>query len=206
LQQKKLDQHLCFAVRWKFVVIAAMTMVGMGMELMLLRQFEQQVLNQCEFVLMAANEINAALKARHLKRVFFGLQNLLTAAANISKALWGQAGRFALERKDLRDSIGVADDSPLRRVTMRNHFEHFDERLDKWWRESGERHVMIDFCVMPKSAVQIMDPLTWFRVFDPVSANVYFWSEEFNIQELITEVQKILPRLQAEVSKGLSVR
>ncbi len=52
---------------------------------------------------------------------------MLNARANISKALWGSGGRLASERAELRASIDVSDDSPLRYVGMRNKFEHFDE-------------------------------------------------------------------------------
>ena len=58
---------------------------------------------------------------------------MLNAGANISKAFWGSGGKLAVERKPLRDSIGIDDKSPLRAVTMRNNFEHFDERIDRWW-------------------------------------------------------------------------
>src|SRR5271154_1382263 len=106
------------------------------MELMLLRVFQKQVLLQCQFLMQASADINTAINATIKERgnnhaVFYALQNFLNAAADISKALWGQRGKLASERKDLRDSIGIADDSPLTEVNMRNNFEHFDERLDR---------------------------------------------------------------------------
>src|SRR5450631_2177877 len=99
------------------------------MERMHLRTFQSQVALQCSFLLLAAEDLNRGLKQRNISYVFYALQNLLNAGANISKALWGQGGKLAIERKPLRDSIGVDDTSPLREVTMRNNFEHFDERI-----------------------------------------------------------------------------
>ncbi|MBD1854386.1 MULTISPECIES: hypothetical protein [Leptolyngbya] len=170
------------------------------MDLTLLRTFQRQVLNQCEFLLFAAEDVNVSLHAHNTTRVFYALQNLLNAAANISKALWGQGGRFAAQRQALRDSIGISDASPLRVVTMRNNFEHFDERLDKWWNES-QRHNNVDFNIGHKYAFGHHDPIDFFRNFDPQNGELYFWSQEFNIPELITEVQRILPTLRAEVDK-----
>ncbi len=46
-----------------------------------------------------------------------------------------------------------------------------------------------------------IDPLDWFRNFDPHTTDLYFWSQEFNIRELVIEVQKILPTLRAEADK-----
>ncbi len=167
---------------------------------MLLRTFQQQVLTQCEFLLLAADDVNVSLNNHNTTRVFYALQNLLNAAANISKALWGQGGSLTAQRQALRDSIGISDASPLRNVTMRNNFEHFDERLEKWWRES-QRHNYADFNIMPKSMVVGIDPIDWFRNFDPQTTDLYFWSQEFNIQELVTEVHKIVPKLQEETNK-----
>jgi hypothetical protein len=98
----------------------------------LLKVFQEQVKLQCIFLLRAARELNQTLKVRDTEGIFFSIQNLLTAGANVSKALWGPGGRLHAERKPLRDSIGIADTSALRDVNMRNNFEHFDDRLDRW--------------------------------------------------------------------------
>ena len=170
------------------------------MDLMLLRLFQQQILFQCKSMLFAAKDIDESLKKKDTTSLFYAIQNLLSAAANISKALWGQGGKFSQKRKTLRDSIGVDDNSPLKNVTMRNNFEHLDERLEKWWKESP-RHNHFDLSIMPKSAVQGIDSIDWFRVFDPITADLYFWSQEFNIKDLISEILKILPKLQEEAQK-----
>jgi hypothetical protein len=170
------------------------------MDIMLLRVFQQQVLHQCDFMLLAANEVNSGLQQQNLTMVFFGTQNLLNAVANISKALWGQRGKFSEARKDLRDSIGIGDDSPLHQVTMRNHFEHFDERLDKWWSDS-KAHNFMDFNLAPRSSVAGIEEIDWFRIFDPKTTDMTFWSEDFNLQQLINEVQRILPKLKEEANK-----
>jgi hypothetical protein len=170
------------------------------MDLMLLRVFQQQVLLQCKFMLMAASEVNVGLKEANTDGVFCGVQNLLNAAANISKALWGSGGRQSEARRELRESIGVPDDSPLRDVVMRNNFEHYDERLDKWWAES-KSHNHCDRNIMPKNAISGIDEIDMFRLFDPQTTNLTFWSQDFNLQQLISEVQRILPKLTEEASK-----
>jgi hypothetical protein len=170
------------------------------MEPMLLWIFQYQVLSQCEFLLISAEDVNIALKTSDVKRTFCALQNLLNAAANISKALWGQAGRFAVQRKDLRDSIDVSDSSPLRTVTMRNNFEHFDERLDRWWNES-KRHNFADLNTMPKASISGIADIDRFRMFDPSSTDLHFWGQDFNIQKITNEVQRILPKLREKANE-----
>ena len=84
---------------------------------------------------------------------------------------------------------------------MRNNYEHFDEGLDKWWKESKTRSV-IDLNIGPRSFLSIsIDSLDWFRNFEATTLKLTFWSEDFNIQELIAEVQRIFPRVEEEANK-----
>lgn len=170
------------------------------MDLMLLRTFQGQIELQCYFVLAAAQDVNAGLAQQNVNHVFYGIQNLLNAAANISKALWGTGGRLAAERQHLRASIGVSDSSPLRDVVMRNNFEHIDERLDRWWRESTH-HNHADLNIGPKAMIAGMADIDMFRAFDPATADITFWGQEFNVQAIVNEVQRILPLVSAEAQK-----
>jgi len=170
------------------------------MELMLLRVFQRQIALQCKFLIFSAQEIERNLREHNVENTFYALQNFLNSGANISKALWGQAGSHSDERKQLRDSIGVDDTSPLRKVTMRNNFEHFDERLDKWWKESIA-HNHIDLIIGPKNTIAGPAEMDKFRHFDPTTGDMVFWGQEFNLKQILEEVQKVFPKLEAEANK-----
>jgi len=147
--------------------------------------FLHQILIQCFYVVYAHEDLTAALSGTERDsggRVFFALQNILTAAANISKALWGQQASRSNERRHLRAILGVPENSAFRDVTMRNNFEHFDERLEKWWRQS--------------STLENFDPLEEFRYYEKDKSLLYFWGQTFDIQALIEEAQTMLPTLQ----------
>jgi hypothetical protein len=167
---------------------------------MLLRMFQRQVLLQCGFILRAAGEVNQSLNGTDSKHTFYALQNLLNAAANVSKALWGQGGKLSEQRKPLRDSIGVTDESPLRNVTMRNNFEHFDDRLDRWWKDS-KRHNHVSMVIGERDAVAGFEEIDTFRWFNPVTTDMYFWGDSFNIQAIVDEVQNLFPKLEEEANK-----
>ena len=66
-------------------------------------------------------------------RTWFAVQGVLTAAANLSKLLWGSGDKPGAQasRAPLRSSVGVTNDSPLRSPKVRNHFEHIDERIER---------------------------------------------------------------------------
>jgi hypothetical protein len=172
------------------------------MDAQLLSSFQLQVYLQCKFVVLAADDLNRALKSPMVEYAWYTIQNLLNASANMSKALWGGGGRLAKERKALRESIGISDDSPLKEVGMRNNFEHLDERLDRWWRES-KGHNYLDLDIGPKPKTNFWAPIDTFRFFDPTTNELVFWGQEFNIQQIVDECRTLLPKLEELVGRPL---
>jgi hypothetical protein len=171
---------------------------------MLLLTFQHQVLIQCEYVLLAYDELNAALATTEVRRCFYALQNLLGAAANVSKACWGTqdkkfGNRRERERKPLRDSIGIKDNSPFRRVKMRNNFEHFDEKLDEWFLKS-KNHIYMDLNIGPYRLAGVQ-PIDVFRWYDPTTKFLYFWGQEFDVQAIVDETNRLYPLIEEEIRK-----
>lgn len=169
------------------------------MNLMLLRLFQRQVEEQCRYLLVSAHRVNSAL-AQNPQDIWFDLQNLLSAGANIAKLLWGRNPTIAEQRAPLRASLGIDDTSPLRQRDMRNHYEHIDERLDDWDKDS-KRHNHVSKVVGPASAIAGIDEIDLFRGFDPATATARFWGDTFDIQALVTEVERLLPIATAEGAK-----
>ena len=170
------------------------------METMLLRIFQQQVLLQCEFFFIAAQALDASI-GKPGNVPWFAIEGMLNATANISKALWGQGGSKGAERKPLRESIGIADNSRLAPTDMRNHFEHFDERLTKWWNQSTRRNFIdLNFGDVHR-AIQGIDEHDFLRNYNPQTGDVLFMAETFNLVEIRNEIQGFLPKLKEEASK-----
>jgi hypothetical protein len=44
----------------------------------------------------------------------------------------------------------------------------------------------------------LFDSIDRFRVFDPGTSYLAFWAQEFTVQELVNEVQRLLPKLEEE--------
>lgn len=191
------------------------------MDLMLLRAFQGQVRDQCAFVLKAAQGVDDALRRVNegspspewriaMDDVWFSLQNLLSAAANVSKALWGQSGRLAEERRPLRESLGVGDESPLQNTDLRNHFDHFDDRLTRWWAESPT-HNLIDRNIGPPTMVRIeiqtpsgTEPdidIDRFRLLDPATGTVHFWGDAYDLRAIVRAASELLPIAAREAEK-----
>lgn len=186
----------------------------------LLYVFREQVKFQCLALVEASETLDRTVQALATAdaapfRVWIAIQNLLTAAANISKALWGSKGRRADDRALLRDLLAVPDDSPLRGVDLRNHFDHYDERIDLWW-ATGSR-LYLDWAIIPPSDTDpdiqaITDratvaigepegdvpPTDVFKIYVPENGTVLFWGERFKLPVLVEAARDLL----AEIERG----
>lgn len=76
---------------------------------------------------------------RRVYGVWANTQVLVVSAGNVSKLLWpGDRGHS--HECDLRTLLGVALPSPLEDRSLRNAFEHFDERIVKRAKMSEPQH------------------------------------------------------------------
>lgn len=114
----------------------------------------------------------------------------LVGAANVSLLLWGSGGKKAESRRPLRESIGVDDNSYLKDLQLRNHFEHFDERLERWWDQSEGRNFG-DKNIGPVNIVPSFGNQEWFRSYDPQTGKLSFWREEVNLLAVFEELSRI---------------
>src|SRR5690606_41542207 len=107
--------------------------------------------------------------------VWASIQSILVAAANVSKILW-LAKASATRGEHLRKLLDVPDDSFLQHRTIRNHFEHYDERVEEWFKKSAS-------VAYTDSSIDAMEPGPWsFRPFvhrryDPVTQELHFRDE-----------------------------
>jgi hypothetical protein len=120
------------------------------------------------------------------------VQSCLTAVANISKACWGEEGEHRKERKPLRQSLGIKKDNPLKPLSMRNNFEHFDEQIDEWFSKSKNR-IHVDRIIGPATMIGGVSRKDMFRVFDPTTAEVVFWGERYPLKTIMDEVTRLYP-------------
>src|SRR5687768_13411075 len=97
----------------------------------------RELMTQCESAKAAVRRMNELLAARQTAEFFREAADLLQHAACISRLLWpapkgNSAERVrAIERgQHLCSSLGVNDRHVLRGRTLRDHLEHYDERLD----------------------------------------------------------------------------
>lgn len=127
-------------------------------------------------------------------RAWYPIQAFLTAVANISKALWGQGGTLTAERAALRAALEVDDSSPIQSTAMRNNFDHFDDRLDTWWKEStNHNYVDLSFGNMAAAVTgEGIGTKDMFRSFDPATGNLVFWGQTYHVPTMEKEIARIM--------------
>jgi hypothetical protein len=171
----------------------------------LLRIFEREVERQCRMALVSAGDMGIALPAQDQLRFWMSAQGFLISCANISKALWGQAGAESVPREPLRASLRVSDQSLLRPTRFRNNFEHFDERIMQWW-DSSPRRNFLDDSIVTEGAIVGLDQSDMFRHFDPSTGDLRFWADTFNVRAVVAELMPLQAIAAAAVERHFRLR
>lgn len=170
------------------------------MELMVLRIFQKEVERQCKFALIAADDLTQALRQGDMDRIWYSVQGILVAAGNISKLLWPPHTHLPERGTELRASLSVTDDSPLEPRTFRNHFEHFDERLEQW-ATSSERLNFVDCNVGPPEMIAGMDPEDFLRNFDTSNFAITFRGDVYHLEPIISGILDLWKKAVDEAKK-----
>jgi hypothetical protein len=171
-----------------------------------LHVFQMEVAMQCRFALMAYNEVRTALLQGDDDRVWFALQALLVASGNVSKLLWPIKHKHSKRRAVLRATLGIDDTSALKPpCTLRDHLEHFDERLEAW-AEQPTRHNFVETFFGSPSDIGRVDPGDLVRAFDPPTATVVVRGNRYELRPIVEEFAALFPVAQAEAYKSIRTR
>ena len=174
------------------------------MEKMLLQIFHTEVERQARFGLIAASDLDAALRSQGMSmdmdRFWYSVQSLLIAAGNVSKLLWPSERAVPKRGEELRAALGVPDSSPLAPRAFRNHFEHFDERLEEW-ATSSQRRSFADSNVGPTNMISGMDPGDNLRNFDTSKYAVTFRGDTYLLKPVVAALRELHEKALAETRK-----
>lgn len=167
-----------------------------------------EVERQCAFALGALGHLNRVLQLLQSgdlrepgahqfaqSEVFRSIHSFLTHASNVSRLLWPPgSSRVREERGEiLRRALNIADgDHPLKSRRLRDHLEHFDERLDDWQRSSSRRNFVQDN-IGPWGLIAGIDEGDVMRWYDQVAKRVIFRGESFDLQALATAIDTLRP-------------
>ncbi len=166
--------------------------------------YKKEVNLQYTFALIAVSNIDNSLKmldnpkdidtfVKTMNFIFYSIHSFLISTGNLSKLFWpsNNAGEFGKQRgKKLREIFSLEDNSPLNSRTLRNHFEHFDERLDNL--VASRQNIRADLNIGNiKTFAGNLKPEDYLRHYDPTTKTVYFKGDKFSILPIIKEIIKL---------------
>ncbi len=185
------------------------------------RVYVGEIKKQCEFSLAAIQYLNNALQQlnnREIKseernffhsEVFRQMHSLLTHASNVSRMFWPPMPKQRKNETDedfekrlvsidkvvrgrvLKTEFEIDDSNPLKNRALRDHLEHYDERLDHWRNNSTHKNIVSD-TIGPPNAIVGPEATDMMRWFDPTRNVFMFRGEEYDIQSIATATDNIL--------------
>jgi len=160
----------------------------------------RELLVQCQYAVDAIRRMNEVLAARGSSSEFFReAGDFLQHSGAVSRLLWppGSTNRAKKKRAKkrgahLRQALKVDDVHVLRARTLRDHFEHLDERLDDWTETSPHRNI-VDHMIGPRTAIggDAIKDQDIIRMYDPSTKLIVFRGERFDIQALVNGLSEV---------------
>ena len=170
------------------------------MEKTLLRQFQIEVERQCQFAMIALQDMEEASANSDGRLFWYSVQGLMVAVGRISRLLWPPDPLFPKRGAELRESLGVGEDSPLRALEFVEHFEHFDKRLETWYVTSEQRR-FFDSYTEPLDVLAETEPGDRFRGFQTEKNAVLFHGQTYELEPVSRAVEDLQARAEAEMQK-----
>jgi|TARA_B100000678_G_scaffold262859_1_gene245312 hypothetical protein len=121
--------------------------------------------------------------------VWSSIQLILVAAANVSKILWPHR-EFEARGEILRKLLNVDQDNLLSARKFRNHFEHYDERIENWFKEQPSA-VYRDLDIDPFKSIWGITDTNKNRAYDPLKQTITFRGESLDLAAVLDALEEI---------------
>ena len=151
--------------------------------------FLGEIVFQSKIALLSANHLFSTHLHEDAYEAWRSIQSLLVSAGNISKILW-PAKIYAARGKHLRELLKVGENNLLSDRKIRNHFEHYDERIEEWF-EKPSSSVYQDWAFDSFPPVWGPKLNTRHRVYDPVTGVLTFRGKSIELVEVAKAIKDI---------------
>jgi hypothetical protein len=151
-----------------------------------------------EIVIQSKFAEMAAIKLENTSdriEVWGSIQSILVAAANVSKILWPVKKSSKKRGEHLRKLLSVDESNLLYVRTIRNHFEHYDERIEDWFNKNNSL-VYRDLRINPFEPRPWSFPQFFHRSYNPVSKKLSFRGETIDLARVINSLLEIREKCQ----------
>lgn len=157
-----------------------------------------------DFILVGEIVLQCKIAQRAIKRLYTthekfdnietwcSIQTILVTTGNISKILWPTKKEYKLRGERLRQLLKVEKDSPLSSRKFRNHFEHYDERVEEYF-GNASGGVYVDLSMNPhlNSGIFGNPPTYTHRGYNTFNNTVVFRNEILDFNELFEALENV---------------
>src|SRR5436309_11778238 len=141
-----------------------------------------QIERQAKFLLMTMAQLEAALTRHADDETWYAIQAAVIAARNLSKLFWPRKA-YAERGRDLRQVLEVDETSWIASFRrLRNHFEHFDERIESWPQSDVS---MVDLSAVPADILFTAYRAQFMRNLDTDTFSVLFGHDRYPLPPLV---------------------
>jgi hypothetical protein len=147
-----------------------------------------EIVLQSKIVHQAADRLQATHDNFDKVEVWCSIQSILIAAGNVSKILWPRQ-KYKDRGERLRQMLNVNENNLLSDRKFRNHFEHYDERIEDWFNNQSSA-VYTDLAMNPS----LRGPMTTkdHRGYDSFKNTLIFRGESLDLNEVVNALEEIL--------------
>ncbi|MCD8739359.1 hypothetical protein LT679_01985 [Mucilaginibacter roseus] len=151
-----------------------------------------EIVLQTKIAKRAAERLHATHDVFDNIETWCSIQSILVAAGNVSKILWPNQ-RYKTRGEELRKLLQVKPDNPLSNRTFRNHFEHYDERVEEYFQVNSQG-VYTDQAMNPylNSGLFGHIPTHTHRGYNSFNNTLVFRDEILDLTEILTALDELL--------------
>ena len=147
-----------------------------------------EIVSQSKIAQRAAQELQLSNEKFNQLGVWSSIQLILISAGNVSKILWNS--KYKNRSEQLRNLLNVADDNLLSNRKFRNHFEHYDERIENWF-ENQSSAVYKDLEMNPSMTNSEQVNKKNNRGYNSFNNTIIFRGESLNLNEVLKALEEI---------------
>lgn len=149
--------------------------------------FISEIVLQSKIARRAAEHLQATDNNLDNVEVWSSIQSILVAAGNVSKILWPNKAHGKRGER-LRQILKVEKSNLLSNRKFRNHFEHYDERIEDWFNNHSSA-VYSDLAMNPSLRGTMFD--NNHRGYNSFNNTLIFRGESLDLSEVLKALEEI---------------
>ena len=164
--------------------------IDKGREHLLELVFIGEIVKQAKIAKRAGERMEAKYEDFNELDIWSSIQTILVAAGNVSKILWPSRRSSIPRGRKLRELLSIDNKSVLSSRKFRNHFEHYDERIEDWF-ETNRSVVYIDSSINPFESIWGPNINVYHRAYNPSTKVLTFRDETVDLAEILDALEDL---------------